>query len=47
MLDEELGRLSSDVASVVAGKADEYIRRLYGNLDSEREKIDAAFITVE
>ncbi|VVA95843.1 unnamed protein product [Arabis nemorensis] len=47
MPDEELARLSSDTASVVAEKADEYIRKLYAELDSVRAKADAASITAE
>ncbi|KFK42334.1 hypothetical protein AALP_AA2G243000 [Arabis alpina] len=47
MPDDELARLSSDAASVVADKADEYIRKLYGELDSVRAKADAASITAE
>uniref|UniRef100_A0A1J3FHR5 Nuclear-pore anchor n=1 Tax=Noccaea caerulescens TaxID=107243 RepID=A0A1J3FHR5_NOCCA len=47
MPDEELARLSSDAASVVAERADEYIRKLYAELDSVRAKADAASITAE
>ncbi|XP_010472779.1 PREDICTED: nuclear-pore anchor [Camelina sativa] len=47
MPDEELARLSSDAASVVAERADEYIRKIYADLDSVRAKADAASITAE
>ncbi|CAG7904984.1 unnamed protein product [Brassica rapa] len=47
MPDDELARLSSDAASVVAERADEYIRKLYAELDSVRAKADAASITAE
>ncbi|KAG7660116.1 Nucleoprotein TPR/MLP1 [Arabidopsis suecica] len=47
MPDEELARLSSDAASVVAERADEYIRKIYAELDSVRAKADAASITAE
>ncbi|KAL0724392.1 hypothetical protein Bca4012_038991 [Brassica carinata] len=47
MPDEELARLSNDAASVVAERADEYIRKLYAELDSVRAKADAASITAE
>ncbi|KAF8103110.1 hypothetical protein N665_0188s0065 [Sinapis alba] len=47
MPDEELARLSNDAASVVAERADEYIRKLYVELDSVRAKADAASITAE
>lgn len=47
MPDEELARLSSDAASLVAERADEYIRKLYAELDSVRAKADAASITAE
>ncbi|ESQ27187.1 hypothetical protein EUTSA_v10017995mg [Eutrema salsugineum] len=47
MPDEELARLSGDAASVVAERADEYIRKLYAELDSVRAKADASSITAE
>ncbi|CAN7052706.1 unnamed protein product [Brassica rapa subsp. trilocularis] len=47
MPDDELARLSNDAASVVAERADEYIRKLYAELDSVRAKADAASITAE
>ncbi|XP_048592379.1 nuclear-pore anchor [Brassica napus] len=47
MPDDELARLSSEAASVVAERADEYIRKLYAELDSVRAKADAASITAE
>ncbi|CAN8233681.1 unnamed protein product [Cochlearia groenlandica] len=47
MPDEELARLSNDAASVVAERADEYIRKLYAELDSVRAKADASSITAE
>ncbi|KAF8103451.1 hypothetical protein N665_0188s0387 [Sinapis alba] len=47
MPDDELARLSSDAASVVAERADEYIRKLYAELDNVRAKADAASITAE
>ncbi|CAH8330190.1 unnamed protein product [Eruca vesicaria subsp. sativa] len=48
MPDDELARLSSDAASlVIAERADEYIRKLYAELDSVRAKADAASITAE
>ncbi|KAJ0256647.1 Nuclear-pore anchor [Hirschfeldia incana] len=47
MPDDELARLSNDAASAVAERADEYIRKLYAELDSVRAKADAASITAE
>ncbi|XP_056846253.1 nuclear-pore anchor-like isoform X2 [Raphanus sativus] len=49
MPDDDLARLSNDAASVVvvAERADEYIRKLYADLDSVRAKADAASITAE
>ena len=50
MPDDELARLSSSDSAasvVVAERADEYIRKLYAELDSVRAKADAASITAE
>ncbi|XP_010539174.1 PREDICTED: nuclear-pore anchor [Tarenaya hassleriana] len=47
MPDDELSRLSSDAATVVAAKADEFIRKVYAELESVRAKADAASITAE